>query len=195
MIYAPVGGFGNHIRWLALLDHGYTLKLNDQLLTTPTEKIEFIKNFVYCQDRTYHNWLQFEFIYRLELNSSLLFTHEMIHMFDECKMLVITCDPEVAHRAYVKFAPLLNNINEETFLKMVNKQNKMCIFAEQYLDTVKCIDSTNLFQPTLDNTIYNDILTFFDLDNYYSEAQEIHTLWYNLHLKAESEYVQSQLTI
>jgi hypothetical protein len=195
MVYAPVGGFGNHIRWLALLDKGYTLNFNDQLLTSVTEKIEFIKNFVYCSDRTYHNWLKFEFKYRLELNSHLLFTHDMTNMFDECKMLAIKCDPDVVHHAYVKFNPGLNGINKETFLKMVNKQNKMCIFAEQYLDTVKCIDSTNLFQPTLDNTIYNDISTVFNLDNYYSEAQEIHTLWYNLHLKAESEYVQSQLTI
>ena len=193
MIYAPVGGFGNHLRWLLLLDENYVLTLNGQTITTTVEKINFIKKFVYCNERSWHNWLQFEGQFVMKLNQHLKLTHVPTDVFDDLKTIGVTIDPDLAHRSFVKFNS--NGVDKETFLKRTHKQNKFCKFADQCIDTLKYIDLSALFCPVLDETIYKNALTFFNLENHYLEAKEIHALWYNLHLKAETEYVQSQLTI
>ena len=189
VVYAPIGGYGNHIRWLLLLDERYTISIDNQTLSSAVGKTEFIKQFVYPPERTFNNWLTFEFKYRVMLNIHLKFTHDMVDMFNECKMLAIKCDPDLGYRSYIKFNTNLNGLSKFDFLKQIRKQNKMCDFAESYLPTVKSIDSTKLFQPVLDKELYNSMLEFLNINNHYKQAQEIHSLWYNLHLKAETEYL------
>ena len=157
MIYAPIGGFGNHLRWLLLLDENYTIKLKDQVLITSNEKLEFIKKFVYCEERSWHNWIKFEFRYRIILDQYLKFTHDMTDIFDDLKTVGLTIDPELAYKSYVKFNPTLNGISKNSFLQQIQKQNKMCKFANDYSpDLFYCVDSASFFQPTLDIKLYNN---------------------------------------
>jgi hypothetical protein len=51
------------------------------------------------------------------------------------------------------------------------------------------LDASTLFCPTLDQALYNQAVIFTGLPNYYQAANEIHTLWYNLHQQAEREFV------
>ena len=80
----PIGAFGNHLRWLILLDEQYQfdIKLVDPesrgLYRTPDyintcesysfrsieSKLLFVNNYVYPENRTWHNWLVFEWKYR-----------------------------------------------------------------------------------------------------------------------------------
>ena len=189
MIYAPIGGFGNHLRWLLLLDENYTIKLKDQVLITSNEKLEFIKKFVYCEERSWHNWIKFEFRYRIILDQYLKFTHDMTDIFDDLKTVGLTIDPELAYKSYVKFNPTLNGISKNSFLQQIQKQNKMCKFANDYSpDLFYCVDSASFFQPTLDIKIYNNIINYFNLQSHNDVAQEIHYIWYNLHLKSAAEW-------
>jgi hypothetical protein len=192
MIYAPIGGFGNHIRWLLLLDNNYKLELDDRILVSVEDKVKFITTTVYSNDRTYNNWLDYEFTWRYKLDLVLKFTHDMTDFFDNLMSIAVTVDPELALRCYEKFNPSINNISKENFLKQIRKQNLMCEFASNALDTVICIDSTKLFQPILDKEIYNRATKFFDLESNFDHANTIHQVWYRLHIKAENEWLLSQ---
>ena len=189
MIYAPVGGFGNHLRWLLLLNKNYKIELDGQKLFTIEDKIKFITTIVYSNNRTYNNWLDYEFTWRNKLDHLLKFTHDMTDFFDDLKSVALIVEPILALRCYEKFNPGLNGLSTENFLKQTHKQNLMCQFASQSLDAVICVDATKLFQATLDKEIYNRVLEFFNLESNFDEANTIHQIWYNLHIKAEKEWL------
>ena len=62
-IVAHIGGCGNHIRWLCLLDQTFDISS-----ITKKDKFDFILNEVYGKDRTWHNWLTYEWKWRELLN-------------------------------------------------------------------------------------------------------------------------------
>jgi hypothetical protein len=192
MIYAPIGGFGNHIRWLLLLDKNYKLELDGQTLVSTEDKVKFITTTVYPTNRTYDNWLDYEFNWRRKLDTVLKFTHDMTDFFDNMSSIAVTIDPDLAFRCYKKFNPSLNGQSKENFLKQIRKQNFMCQFANDALDNVICIDATKLFQPTLNKEIYNRVIEFFDLDSNFDDANTIHQVWYSLHINAENQWLISQ---
>ena len=192
VIYAPLGAFGNHVRWLALLDDEYKIKFSDgALLQSVEDKLEYIQNNVYNDKRTHHNWLKYEWTWRIQLNNMLKITHDMSDMFDGLKTIGLTMDPELSHRCYRKFNPNLNGLSKDDFLKMTSKINKMSNFASQCIDTFKCLDSSVLYQEALDKEFYQQLIEFFNLESKYEQAQEIHKSWFRLHQKAEQEFLTS----
>ena len=181
IIYAPIGGYGNHVRWLLLLDERFSITIkskdnlagmNGQVLTTATEKAEFIKQHVYSAERTRHTWLPLEWEYRNMLDDYMKFTHFAEDLFDECKLLAITCDPKLAYRSYIKLNPGCNGLSKEGFVKRNGKQNKMCEFADQVLPLVKAIDSTDLFNNVLDKELYSNMIEYFNIENHYAQAKK-----------------------
>jgi hypothetical protein len=192
VIYAPIGAFGNHARWLTLLDDGYKINFADGTFLQSTEdKIQYIQHYVYNDKRSYHNWLKYEWTWRNQLSSLLKMTHDMSDMFDGLKTIGLTMNPELAHRCYYKFNPTLNGINKDDFLKMTSKINQLSNFAGQCIDTFKPLDSSVLYQEVLDKNFYQQLIEFFNLESKYQQAQEIHKSWFRLHQKAEQEFLTS----
>lgn len=206
IVYASIGGYGNHVRWLLLLDERFSITIKSennlagmdgQTLTTATEKTEFIKQHVYSLERTWNTWLAFEWEYRSMLDDYMKFTHDgelllrSSDFFGECKLLAITCDPELTYRSYVKINPGLNGLSKEHFVLQNYKQNQLCEWAGQVLPLVDTIDSTNLFHTVLDKELYSSMLDHFNIQNHYEQAQEIHSAWYDCHMRAEADYVKS----
>jgi hypothetical protein len=190
MILAPWGGFGNHLRWLLLLSDQYNINFRDIHLSTADEKVEFIANEVYPVRRTWHNWMEFEWLFRDSLNATLKFTHDAMDVFDELKTVGCTIDPSLAYRSYSKFDTDFNGISQEQFLQMINKHNKFCGFAQQYYPTFIAVDSGKLYNETLDTEMYKRVTNFLGLEYKSIHAQEIHTLWYNRQVEAEHEYLE-----
>ena len=58
-VVAPIGGAGNHVRWLCLLDKGFDLK---SITKTSASNFDFILNTVYNEKRNNDNWLTIEFL-------------------------------------------------------------------------------------------------------------------------------------
>jgi hypothetical protein len=192
VIYAPLGAFGNHARWLALLDDRYKIKFSDgAFLQSVEDKLEYIQNNVYNDKRTHHNWLKYEWTWRNQLRDVLFTTHDIIDMFDGSKTIALTMDPELSLKCYRKFNPKLNNATQNDFLAMTYKINKMANFVSQHIDTFKCLDSSVLYQAVLDKEFYQTLIEFFDLEYNYQPAQEIHESWFRLHQKAEQEFLKS----
>lgn len=242
-IISPVGGFGNHLRWLLLLDSQYKLRFElspsdiensynnligadwpkfeelcksviskeirshfdvEQLMylsklkfdsiadnSNINEKIKYLKNYVYCQGRTWHNWLYYERKYRILLDELIYFDHEInnniVHEFD--KIIVTTLDPKLSYRAYVKFNSALNSLSIDQYFEYISEANKTAIQYASLHDNILLLDLDILFNNSLNIEYYNAAVEWFDLKNNYNEASDIHTTWFQLHKKAESEMI------
>jgi len=229
-ILSPVGGFGNHVRWLMLLDpnfqfliKGTNISYNNQrgpdwpsysdyisgnwANTSPeikkeiTEifrdydcvdldtKITFIQEQIYHPNRTWHNWLSVEWKYRRELDIFIDFEHNYNDLNNfQLPTVILTIDPELAHKAYLKFNTSLINTTKDGFksniVTGVTKKN----ISNQHNNTF-VIDASILFQPTLDRDFYVKLTNWLGLSDLYAEANIIHSLWYQAHKRAEREFV------
>ncbi|CAB4128605.1 hypothetical protein UFOVP112_44 [uncultured Caudovirales phage] len=187
-IVAPVGGFGNHVRWLMILDPSFVLVTQARdvpvVLDTIEKKLEFITDLVYPIDRTWHNWLEFEWRYREDLNKIIAFSHGPL--WPTTKTLVLQVSPDLAYKSYLKFNSNLNTRSRVRFINDVTDLNALNYFGIDH-----CIlNSDVLFTPTLSDYFYNQLINFFGLENLFEHASIIHNLWYDRHIKAEREFVE-----
>jgi len=228
-ILAPTGGFGNHLRWLCLLDDKFKFRfiankknwnwnlekynsikdptwpefdstdISHYPLTVQQEirdilnvfnvdftdlenKIEFINKEVYAPTRSWHNWLNIEWKFREVIDQYIWFSHnDYIDNFD--KKIILNISPDLAYRSYVKLNSNLNNLSEEIFKKFG------CSNIESSSSSDLVLNGDILFQPTLDQKLYRQVIDYFDLDDHYDLANTIHNTWYTLHKKAERDIV------
>ena len=212
-INSPIGAFGNHLRWLLLLDEKFKFSLSvtpvseaftanptkNQIDTSPTyefkelqQKFNFIKTHVYNENRTWHNWLAIEWQYRIQLASLISFNHDYVHITPNTtvKTIATTISPTLAYKSYLKFNSHLNNTSKEKFQNVISNNNWHIKNLSNY-HNLMIINSDNLFTPSLDSQLYKSMTDFFELTNLYDSANSIHQLWYNLHKKAEKEFVET----
>lgn len=179
-LHAPIGCFGNHVRWLALLDDRFPLDFVEG------DKEKFILKYVYADDRSWNNWLRYEWGFRNKVMKHLFFSHFLKpEEMGEKRLAVSAKDPEFAYKAYLKFNSGLNNTPERMFLDQIIEFNAA---APDVCNSV--IYSEDLFTEFLPFEEYRKIIQTFDLDDNYSKACIIHRKWYNLHKKAEFEFVR-----
>jgi len=218
-IVAPLGGFGNYIRWIILLDDqfsnnikaikdsyenlagsswpNYNDFLNDRYLETPvniideiksrceikfvslTEKVKFIEQEVFPPSRTCSNWLEYEWKYRERLDKVIQFGHEYVDT--NLTTLLITVDKHLAYSYYVKLNPNLFNITSIKFINTINEVNQHHILISKFNKNTHLMDSTILYQPTLDYNWYQQLISKFELSDNYQTANKIHNLWFSCH--------------
>lgn len=184
IISSPVGGFGNHLRWLLLIsvDKSY---------------YKMIKEQVYVESRNYSNWLQYEWKFRHIVNPIIYFSHNLKNVSDidnESKVLILTTEPEFALKIYFKFNPLLNGpgLAIDYFFDQVtveNLGNTDSIILKQKHNFI--IKSEKLYTNNLNYDLYKQIISFYDYSDCYKMANEIHNLWFTLHKKAEIDVLRT----
>lgn len=231
-IVSPVGGFGNHIRWLILLDKQFqfhchrpyywnykiykSLRQTDwpvytefdllpldiqkqiceaipnenltyiNLIGSPEDKLQFIKNYVYTGSRSWHNWLQYEWLYRDQLDTNLVtLYHECPAQVDDIDLL-LTIDPELAYHCYLKFNSNLNVRSKKQFIADIEFHNFQCQHLAYKLQP---IDVTSMFSPYLSQEVYECICKVLNLENNTDFAKQLHLQWYNLHKAVEKKFV------
>ena len=177
-----MGSGGNHLRWLLLLDPSFVLPRG-----TSQNNYDFIIQDVYSFGRTWQNWLNYEWRWRLEVEDLIAFSHGRVIQSD-IKYCALKTDPDAAFKHYLKFNTNLNTTLIDTFKRKTMEYNDT-IVAQSVLDNVLIIDSEGLFQPQLDTELYNQVVEWFELDNLYDQASEIHTKWYNLIKRAEQDII------
>lgn len=200
-VYAPIGGFGNHVRWLALLDPCFQFELTPladpifKKILDPTRHIKFLdagsklESFctqIYSSKRSWDNWLWMEFLYRKDLDEVLVFNHRGPDTENVIKNLILTVDPELALRSYLKLNSNLNHCTPEVFKRQTTQFNLGT--KGQNLEN-KIINVDCLYQLTLDRTFYNDMIEWFELSNCYDLANQVHGLWFEAHQRAEQEFL------
>jgi hypothetical protein len=200
----PIGGFGNHVRWLALLDPVFQFVLIPSIdggfskITDPSRQITFhnaetkLESFrtqIYSPNRSWDNWLHMEFIYQ-ETQQVLQIEHRWNLVDKVDKNLVCTIDPELALQSYFKLNSNLFHCTPEKFKIDTKNRINENVYNLSKRSENKIIAVDCLCQPILDKTFYNTIIEWFELSDCYDLANQVHGLWYDSHQRAKQEFVE-----
>ena len=186
-VIAPTGGFGNHLRLLLILSKEFEWNFCET--SSIEDKISFIEKNVYPNSRSWQNWLETEWLFRNNFNKILLFSHDLKSILNnENKSILLTSSPELCLYAYLKFNSNLNNRSFKQFKEEITTHNK---FIQNTLSKNKekflTLNSDILFTEQLNKEFYDACIDFFNIENQFENAQHVHKIWFNLHLKAEKE--------
>lgn len=163
----------------------YILEFN-----TPEKKLSSLKYKIYPESRTWHNWLITEWKFRNQLNDHIGVTHNMDHSNDYSKNLLLTIEPDLAHRCYLKFNSNLNSTSVDIWKQRITNENtKINNMARANPQQYKILATDVLYQPSLDRNFYNELIQWFDLTDNYEQASYAHQLWHAAHARAEKEFV------
>lgn len=175
---------------LLLNDIQYVECCQKRQLTDVASRAEFIKTEIYPKDRTWHNWLNYEWRSREEFSKIIAFAHEHKNRPDDTKRLILTMSSALAMRSYVKLNSSLNNLTIPGFLNQIEKFNKVSNSLPKS-DTHLVVNADNLWQETLPVDFYNTITQWAGCSNeHYEQTNEIHRLWFNLHQQAEQDILK-----
>jgi hypothetical protein len=180
---------GNHLRWLLFLDDKFTNLIGDQSIGA---KLKFIKNNVYTPTRSYYNWLAMEWNYREKLNSIVEVSHQQYNNDPAIKTLYLTVSDSnsiLPFYHYFHMNPLLNG----NFPALAKKKKLMwCNDMKLVPETTnaKVIDSSCIFDLVLDKKFYTEVIDFFDLDNHYESAQQIHHWYSQCRIKSARDFYE-----
>ena len=200
-ICTPIGGFGNHIRWILTLDTKIQANIDDpwvgksQDYYTIDDKINFIINNIYGDFRSWHNWLNIEWAYRASLNKVMPFVHTIppdsrlqARKILHSNAIMCTVSPDLALRCYLKVNSSLNNATIDGF-KMCTKKDNINIIEYATLNNRLLLNADILYTEVLDRDFYASMIDYLGFDDNYESAAVIHARWYQLHQKAEREFV------
>lgn len=203
-ISASLGAFKNHLRWLVLLSDYYNGILNEEGFlidgkSFPMDargKLDFIKENVYPNNRDCLNWLDFEWLMREKLDNILYVEHspqltsEKNKDASEHRMVVMWAEPKECILGYAKFEPGMHGRTFEEFSVKITQEK---IFAKKYEtkkkpnEKVLSVHAYRLYNPVLDKEFYDQVVEFFEIDNQYNIAQQVHEIWYNLQRNARRQ--------
>ena len=139
---------------------------------------------VYPSNRTWHNWLRVEWIFRNWTNKYIIFDHDVQSHFNN--YIALTVEPNFAYKNYLKFNTSNNNRSKSQTIKEIDEYNKIV----DGMKNTTIVDAEILFRDELDKELYNECINEFELDDNYSYANEIHKQWYTLHKNAEVDIVR-----
>jgi hypothetical protein len=204
-VCAPIGGFGNHVRWLALLDPAFQFELTPlaeprfKKIPDPTRHITFLdpnsklESFctqIYSSKRSWNNWLWMEWLYREDLDTIFVFKHREDQIDEIHKNLVLTVDPELALKCYFKLNSNLNHCTPDIFKEQSLWFSRNAIRNLPNLVENKILNVDCLYQSTLDREFYNNMIEWFGLNDCYDLANQVHELWFGAHERAEQEFLE-----
>lgn len=187
----PWGGAGNHLRWLLFLDKRIPN------IYSKEDKLTFIKNKIYNEQRTWHNWLQFEWEYRPHLNYQIAVDHEhwdweQDPLWDKKTILFLKFqDPKLPLQHYFHLNLGMNSTTPEEYIKssMLWKDELLVISNSDRFQTNKLIiDADDIFDKTLSKKIYQSSIEFFNLSDNYEEACIVHDWYYQCRQHAAQDF-------
>lgn len=177
-ICAPIGGYMNHVRWLALAD----------------ERMHFnISRAVYPKDRNAFNWLRYEWTHRLKdvICDKIQCFHYPSYALGNLpqlkKLVFLYQSPAACLHHYLKFNPLLNKRTVDGFIiETENVYNSMRSFNQDGIEVLD-LNVDDLNNQVLDPAWYYNLINFLNLPPDYESAAKIHHLWYEANKRAEDQ--------
>lgn len=196
-IMAPPGAFGNHIRWLLLLDSKFNLP-EFYIPSSVDEKVAYYQQLVYPTQRTWHNWLQYEWRYRRWLDPTIYLDHANElgpdYLTQQIPTLICNVDLALGLRCYLKWNSSNNGTGIGSLVGEFKNRWSLSNFEKMVADAgaqswTKIVNVDSMFSQTLDKSLYESIIKFFDLEDHYEAAQHIHSLWYARQIDSEREMI------
>ncbi len=199
-IWAPWGAGGNHLRWLLLLDSRFIF----YNLYTVDEKIKFIFTNVYNENRTFRNWLSYEWRYKSDLQDLIYFEHpdnllnpgwdNRLDLFNRFNIFIESRDKFLPYKLYRKFNSNFNGIIIDSFIDRCEYTfNEVPVLLNHI--SGKLIDLVDLYCPLLDKDMYHDLIDYLQLDDNYQTAQKVHYRWFELQIRAEKDFVMNNVKL
>lgn len=181
----PAGGAGNHLRWLLFLDKKFIFKR----LKSVQEKIDFIKDRIYPPERTWYNWLSFEYEFRIQLNGILTVGHFLkeLSKIENSKTLVLYYSN--LNEVFNQYYYINVNLNSQTmdqFKSYIKDSNNQCQQATQ--KNAQSLLADPILNDELDYNFYKQVVDFFELDDQYREAKIVHSLYKDARARAFRDF-------
>lgn len=243
-IFAPIGGLGNHVRWLVLLDQQFCFQHRSRMVShagyhglkeidwpeyrdyvnpskndtefdpvilskiqkhfaphdldfsSQDHKIRCFQNDIYGPDRSWHNWLEKEWSYRLIADRYVYFNHWIKDQDienDQNRCLILTVNENLALRHYLKFNNNLNNTSQKAFLLYTKNYQNAHVWLPCTRQHIKMVSVDDLFAPVLSRDFYNQLIDWFELQDNYELANLVHALWFQANDRAQKEFVRDIL--
>lgn len=200
-IWYPFGAGGNHIRWLMYFDKSFD-KMHFSVDKSPDDKLKFIETNIYPKERTWHNWLSFEWKHRIKFNH-IISIDSRHHLLDDGHALLLQ-DENQTKAIILSFNDYTECIKR--YLVIFTQQSPWSLprIKEEIYDTYnnhiksktnssfqKIIPSDVIWEDVLDKKFYYDIIDFWGFEDHYEYAAKVHTLWVNCQKQALSQFMES----
>jgi len=179
---AGVGG--NHLRWLLFLDDKFPNMFE-------SNKLDFIKTQVYNTNRTWNNWLLYEWKFRDKLNSILQLSHDTAKSYQSIKELYLFTDINtyIAINHYYSINLGLNGQSLPDFSQnFVIETNKIKNIVINNPTNQKIVSGDFLHEPVLCKNSYRDIINFYNFNDNYDLAFKVHQLYYQCRTKSLQDF-------
>ena len=190
----PIGGGGNHLRWLMYFDKSFdTMHFSSD--KSPTNKLTFIETQVYPKERTWHNWIEFEWKYRKRYNFILNIEvhHDFIEYKENTKTIILSFNDytECIKKFLVIGDRNMFPNNTLSEIKEVYNRYSNDITSNTYSPLEKIITSDAIWEDVLDKKLYYDIINFLELEDHYEYAAKAHILWKNCQNQALNQFMET----
>lgn len=185
-IVFPGGAGGNHLRWLLYLDGSIDSNLSIE------DKIKFVIDEVYCEDRSFNDWLSRESTWRYtdKQENFIKLWHEPKDDRPDDKSVFMIFDDWAP--VFDHYACLTSCFSSETFY------NQYYNFLQEFSTKARRIKPTTEKLFIKSDTFFNDILlekefydlvvNHFELENHYEEACIIHERWHYMREKVCGDF-------
>ena len=200
----PIGGLGNHIRWLCLLSEEYNnfetingvgFFVNGKMFPFDTDKkVKFIQENVYPDNRNCFNYIEIELNFKRKINQYFQTTHYITDFITDKsphKSILVTSTVQNCIKHYFKFHPLWNGnawkkSDRDVFAQKILQTNENHIkYTVNKDEEILLVNSDDLNTEVLNYSFYDRICEFLKISNVYEHANLCHKLWYDLQRRSE----------
>jgi len=189
-IIFPEGAGGNHLRWLLFLDPKYQDPFNNY--QTANDKLEFIQQQVYPQDRTWNTWLQYEWYHRHMLDEGINLSHDYRDwqsLTDQPTLFVTFANYQLPITHYFHINLGMNSTTPDQIkTKFLHRHTVMQEIKQHQISTFNFVDGDTVFDSVLDPDFYQQLILTFGFSDLYDHAAKAHAAYSQCRKRSAQEF-------
>ena len=193
IISFPPGACGNHLRWLLFLDKQIRNPFTDD--QSIQGKVNFILNDVYTENRTWYNWLNYEWKFRCTLDPQIKIMHNStLSQDDTCKnkqvifLNIVDFKLFFYHYLHINLKLNGNSIDRFLYFNSTRWNEHIENFSNNLDENMKIFYVDSLYEKNLNYDLYKNIINFLGFDDNYELANQIQNRYYNIRKKSAAEF-------
>jgi hypothetical protein len=168
-VVAPIGGAGNHVRWLCLLDEDFDLS---DVTKTKADNCNFILNTVYNKKRDWKNWLKIEYLWRETVDKEI----KLKHVFETSNNEQVLHVNVSAQKCFEHYSKFYHGRPIEKFMQDYQQAQN----TEPKIGQVLTIDFEKYYKNDIDVALIGEINNFFSIHIPFENAFRVHQRWLDL---------------